>query len=99
MPVSAYLDNLMEQDPSLRKDTTGCGDNFLGGVLVSIARQLGNTTPLSMLDICAWGAASGGFTCTYHGGTYLETETGEKLKHLLPIVGAYHASVRMEGLV
>ncbi len=99
MPVSAYLDNLMEQDPSLRKDTTGCGDNFLGGVLVSIARQLGNTTPLSMLDICAWGAASGGFTCTYHGGTYLETETGEKLKHLLPIVGAYHASVRMGGLV
>jgi len=88
-PVSAYIDELLMKSPSLRKDTTGCGDNFLGGVLVSIARQLGRRLPLSMADICAWGAASGGFTCTYHGGTYLENRPGEKLDHLLPIVHAY----------
>lgn len=89
LPVSAYMDELMRKDPSLRKDTTGCGDNFLGGVLVSIAKQLEKGTPLSMLDICAWGAASGGYTCTYHGGTYLEQEKGEKAAQLLPVVQAY----------
>lgn len=88
-PVSAYIDELIAKNPSLRKDTTGCGDNFLGGVLISIARQLGRAQALSMMDICAWGAASGGFTCTYHGGTYLEKRRGEKLDYLLPIVHAY----------
>jgi len=95
-PVSAYMDELMEKDPSLRKDTTGCGDNFLGGVLVSIAQQLGKLKPLSMVDICAWGAASGGFACTYHGGTYVEKEHGEKLRHLLPVVQAYLETVKSE---
>ena len=90
--VSAYMDELMEQDPSLRKDTTGCGDNFLGGVLVSIARQKERSSLLSMKDICTWGAASGGFACTYHGGTYLETEPGEKEKQLLVVVQAYNKS-------
>jgi len=89
LPVSAYMDELMQKDPSLRKDTTGCGDNFLGGVLVSIAKQLESGAPLSMVDICAWGAASGGYTCTYHGGTYLEKEKGEKAAQLLPVVQAY----------
>lgn len=89
LPVSAYMDDLMHQNPTLRKDTTGCGDNFLGGVLVSIAKQLEKRTPLSMVDICAWGAASGGYTCTYHGGTYLEQTRGEKAGNLLPVVQAY----------
>lgn len=96
-PVSAHIDELMAQDPSLRKDTTGCGDNFLGGVLASIAQQLGKTPSLSMVDICAWGAASGGFTCTYHGGTYLERRAGEKLDHVRPIVAAYHSAVKAES--
>ena len=92
-PVSAYMDKLMGQDPTLRKDTTGCGDNFLGGVLVSIAQQKERSSLLSMKDICAWGAASGGFACTYHGGTFLETEPGEKEKQLLVVVQAYKESV------
>lgn len=91
-PVSAYMDKLMEQDPSLRKDTTGCGDNFLGGVLVSIVRQKERSSLLSMTDIFTWGAASGGFACTYHGGTYLEAEPGEKEKQLLVVVQAYKES-------
>lgn len=99
MPVSAYMDTLMEKDPSLRKDTTGCGDNFLGGVLVSIAQQMGKAELISMVDICAWGAASGGFACTYHGGTYLEKESGDKEKHLLPVVQAYLEAFRSEGRV
>lgn len=91
MPVSAYMDALMEKDPSMRKDTTGCGDNFMGGVLVSLAKQLGSgkTQGIDMVDLCAWGASSGGFTCTYHGGTFHEQVPGEKAKLLEPVVRAY----------
>ena len=90
-PVSAYMDELMLNDPSLRKDTTGCGDNFVGGVLVSLAKQLEHRErgTIAMDELCAWGAASGGFTCTYHGGTYHEKHAGEKANQLEPVVSDY----------
>ncbi len=92
-PVSAYIDDLIAGDPSLRKDTTGCGDNFMGGVLVSFARQLssGKTENLDLIDLCAWGASSGGFTCMYHGGMYDEKVRGEKAAQIIPAVKAYKA--------
>ena len=95
MPVSQYMDDLMAKDPSMRKDTTGCGDNFVGGVLVAIAKhQLKkDSTLIDMKDICAYGASSGGLTCTYHGGTFYEKQQGEKATLLQPIVEAYLESV------
>lgn len=91
LPVSVYMDDLMAKDPTLRKDTTGCGDNFVGGVLVSLAKQMksGKKDGITMADLCAWGASSGGFTCTYHGGTFHEAFPGEKAKLLEPVVQAY----------
>ncbi len=92
-PVSGYIDRMIASDPSLRKDTTGCGDNFLGGVLVAVSQTLGCSSdprrPISMANICAWGAASGGFACTYYGGTFHERESGEKGRLLEPVVQAY----------
>lgn len=95
LPVSAYMDGLMASNPTLRKDTTGCGDNFVGGVLVSLARQMakGRTSHVDMVDLCAWGAASGGFTCTYRGGMFHETHPGEKAGLIEPVVHAYLESV------
>ncbi len=95
LPVSAHMDEMMAKDPSLRKDTTGCGDNFVGGVLVSLASQLKHRhdTPIDMIDICAWGASSGGFTCTYHGGTFHENRPGEKADLLAPVVRSYKESI------
>ncbi|MBN2860778.1 MAG: carbohydrate kinase family protein [Sphaerochaetaceae bacterium] len=91
LPVNAYIDALLEKDSALRKDTTGCGDNFVGGVLVSLYRQLssGRKHHLDLLDIVAWGASSGGFTCMYHGGMYHESMKGEKLARLIPAVKVY----------
>lgn len=91
LPVSHYMDELIAQDPSLKKDTTGCGDNFVGGVLVALAKhQLKkDNTQVNMRDVCAYGAASGGLTLTYHGGTYHEKRKGEKASLLKPIVEAY----------
>lgn len=99
LPVSRYVDELLEQDPSLRKDTTGCGDNFVGGVIASLCLQLRDNSyaPLDIREACAWGSASGGFTCTYHGGTFYETNPGEKRHALAPIVAAYRQQVGLAG--
>ena len=95
LPVSRYVDELLEQDPSRRKDTTGCGDNFAGGVLASLCLQLMDNPepPVDIREACAWGAASGGFTCMYHGGTFYETKSGEKRAALAPIVAAYRQQI------
>ncbi len=91
MPVNTYIDDLMLADPSLRKDTTGCGDNFVGGALVALANHFKEPgdEQLEMREICAWGATSGGYTCLYHGGTYHESEVGEKARLLQPALEAY----------
>ncbi|MFW5821174.1 MAG: carbohydrate kinase family protein [Bacteroidota bacterium] len=64
----------------VRGDTTGCGDNFVGGMISSLAEQL-IASPDSKPDIVEMlrlGRASGGFACFYLGGTYFEKEEGEK---------------------
>jgi len=94
MPVSRRVDEMLERDPSLRKDSTGCGDNFVGGALVSVAKQLAvGKRQLELVDACAWGCASGGFACMYHGGTYHEQAPGEKLSRIEPLVQAYREVV------
>jgi len=61
-------------------DTTGCGDNFVGGVLASIALQLlCGTEALDLPTACALGIACGGQACFYLGGTYAEATPGDKL--------------------
>ncbi len=79
-PVCALVEKDMQAHPELKGDTTGCGDNFAGGVLTSLvaglqARKAGE---LDLVDALAWGSASGGFTCFVLGGTYLEKHPGEK---------------------
>ncbi len=84
LPVSGAVDKELELNPERKGDTTGCGDNFAGGVLASTADQLrskgkGN---IDLIEACAWGAASGGFACFYIGGTYIEKTKSEKLSHI-----------------
>ncbi len=80
-PICALVDEDLAAHPELRGDTTGCGDNFAGGVLTSLVTNLADKKPgeLDLVDACAWGSASGGFACFSIGGTYLEKEPGEKL--------------------
>ena len=75
-------------------DTTGCGDNFVGGVLTSIVMQLNQGIEiLNLEEACSWGIVSGGFTCFYMGGTYLEQQPGEKLTRIQPYYDAYREQV------
>ena len=64
-------------------DTTGCGDNFAGGIITSLALQLNcERGRFDLISALSWAVASGGFTCSYIGGTFFESYPGEKLKKI-----------------
>jgi sugar/nucleoside kinase (ribokinase family) len=88
MPVSRkVIDELKNAHGG---DTTGCGDNFVGGVIASVVTQLhnGNKHP-DIREACCWGVVSGGFACFYMGGTYFEEKPGEKRAKMEPYYDAY----------
>ena len=81
LPVSALADEDLAAHPERRGDTTGCGDNFAGGLLASVIMQLSDGAVAGELDMrtaAAWADASGGFACFCLGGTYLEKSKGDK---------------------
>jgi sugar/nucleoside kinase (ribokinase family) len=91
LPVSKYVGNILKTQNKIKGDTTGCGDNFVGGVLSSIVYQLLKMESefIDLYTACAWGIVSGGFTCFYMGGTYLEKYAGEKRKKIQSIFDKY----------
>lgn len=80
LPVSRKVTNDLKLNLSAKGDTTGCGDNFVGGVIASLAWQLRDNEKghFDLTDALSWGIASGGFSCFTVGGTYLERVSGEK---------------------
>jgi len=81
----------------LSGDTTGCGDNFAGGVIASLAWQLkekGTEKP-DLLESITWGVASGGHSCFFIGGTYIETKPGEKLSRVTELRDSYLEQIRL----
>jgi sugar/nucleoside kinase (ribokinase family) len=60
-------------------DTTGCGDNFAGGLIAALALQMkAGGSRLDFADALSWGIAAGGFTLGILGGTFYESKPGEK---------------------
>jgi sugar/nucleoside kinase (ribokinase family) len=91
LPVCEAVNRELAARPERRGDTTGCGDNFAGGVIASMAEQLA-ATPEGKVDLreCAvQGTVSGGFACFTIGGTFYEQYPGEKRKLLAPYIKAY----------
>lgn len=91
-PVSALADEDLAKYPERRGDTTGCGDNFAGGIVASLIRQWMegvSAGAISAQDAAAWAAASGGAACFCKGGTFIEKEPGEKLAILRRYATAY----------
>ncbi len=76
-------------------DTTGCGDNFAGGVMASLINQIkaGNKMP-ELREACMRGIVSGGYTCFYLGGTYFEEVPGEKQKKIEPYYAAFREQIK-----
>jgi sugar/nucleoside kinase (ribokinase family) len=76
-------------------DTTGCGDNFVGGVIASVVDQLQQSKlQPDLKEACCWGIVSGGFTCFYMGGTFFEEYAGEKKKKILPYYESYCKQIK-----
>ena len=96
-PICAAVDVELEAHPEKRGDTTGCGDNFAGGALASVVRQLVSGQKVGELEInrtAAWAAASGGFACFTLGGTFHEKQPGEKLSNVKPLYESYLEQIK-----
>ena len=74
----------IRSNPGLRGDTTGCGDNFAGGIIASLAEQLKMTKKgrFNLKEAISLGISSGGFCCFTIGGTYHEPYRGEKKQRI-----------------
>jgi sugar/nucleoside kinase (ribokinase family) len=91
LPVNKVIDRELATNPERRGDTTGCGDNFTGGVIAGIAEQLEECGPenLNLQEACVSGIAAGGFACFTIGGVFYETRPGEKVELLKPFIETY----------
>ena len=97
-PVSGKVKEIIIQSPEKVGDTTGCGDNFAGGVIASVARQLIDN-PNARVDIkkaIAVGTVSGGYACFYHGGTFYEEYPGQKWELIEPFYRDFLRQVAVE---
>lgn len=96
MPVSVVVTDELKKGHS--GDTTGCGDNFVGGVIASLVLQMqqGIGSP-DLKEACSWGIISGGYTCFYMGGTFMEEYPGEKFRKISPLYEAYQKQLRDEA--
>lgn len=86
------------RNKAYKGDTTGCGDNFVGGVIASVAKQMQQNPQkkISLKEAVVSGICSGGFACSYHGGTWFENTPGEKKREIENLIGAYHKQRRQK---
>ena len=91
IPVSEQVKSDIRHKRRTTGDTTGCGDNFAGGVIASVARQMIEHPGrrIDLLNAVAYGVASGGFTCFYMGGTWFEKVPGEKAGQVNSLYNQY----------
>jgi sugar/nucleoside kinase (ribokinase family) len=82
LPVSRKVTEDLNSASVKNGDTTGCGDNFAGGVIASIGQQLKSKARghFNFMGALSSAVASGGLACFYKGGTYFEKTPGEKYK-------------------
>lgn len=93
MPVCNWITEQNSENKNKIGDTTGCGDNFAGATIASIAKQLyeGNKKP-SLVEAAIKGNAAGGFTCYHLGGTYFESYKGEK-QNLINVIAKKYSEI------
>ncbi|MCK5816020.1 MAG: carbohydrate kinase family protein [Flavobacteriaceae bacterium] len=89
MPISNAVSSELKKGLNTG-DTTGCGDNFVGGIIASIVSQIQkNSDSFDLIEACIWGIISGGTTCFYVGGMFEEKFQGEKRELIEPYYKQY----------
>jgi len=99
LPTSKEIRRILESPERPIGDTTGCGDNFVGGILASLALQKESGLyrgAFDLVDACEMAIVSGGFACFYLGGTYIEKHEGEKRAHIQHFLELYRRQLREE---
>ncbi len=96
LPVCAAADRDLQMRRQQAGDTTGCGDNFVGGTLAALALGLQSGRRPELPTLCAWGAAAGGLARFQFGGVFLEKRPGEKLACVKDYVRAYREQTGIE---
>lgn len=96
LPVSREVRNRLASAECVPGDTTGCGDNFLGGVLASLSLQLSEQRqkPARLDQAVATGICAGGSACFQLGGVCLETEKGEARQRINSLYESYRGQVK-----
>ncbi len=95
LPVSDTVIEVLSRERSTLGDTTGCGDNFAGGVLTSLAVQIaeGRFGRLDLKRAVALGICAGGAACFQLGGVALESKPGERLAGITRLYEQYGQQV------
>jgi sugar/nucleoside kinase (ribokinase family) len=94
LPVSNAISKKI-REKIYNGDTTGCGDNFVGGVIGSLMFQLNEGRKKLDLEAAATlGIVSGGYACLYIGGTYFEKYPGEKYELMTPVLNDYKKQIK-----
>ena len=90
-PVKYPVSRLVTNEIRKKGDTTGCGDNFAGGIIASIAQQrkIRENGHFDFTHALSLAIASGGFACSYLGGTFLEEYQGEKQEKIQEFYSDY----------
>jgi sugar/nucleoside kinase (ribokinase family) len=85
LPIKDY------KTTGMKSDTTGCGDNFSGGVISSLVTQMmaGERKGFDLAEACSWGIASGTYTGLITGGVEFEKRKGEKLEKITRLYQDY----------
>ncbi|MDC7245313.1 MAG: carbohydrate kinase family protein [Sphaerochaetaceae bacterium] len=81
IPIVDEIDTDKKMGKLPTGDSVGCGDNFVGGVIASIAVQMEQGKKrFDLFESVISGNLNGGITSTVKGGTFYESYAGEKKK-------------------
>jgi sugar/nucleoside kinase (ribokinase family) len=78
--------------PANKGDTTGCGDNFAGGIIAAVAEQF-HRGAADLREACISAIAAGGFARFTLGGVFYETYPGEKRERLTAPLETYRKTL------
>ena len=79
----------LADNPHLKGDTTGCGDNFAGGLLTSLALQKERGKTLDLEEALRWASTCGGLACYHMGGVFHENFPGEKRQRVNELLATW----------
>lgn len=91
LPVSDEVQRRAASVDPANRDTTGCGDNFAGGVLTHLAGALAAhpATPVDLSEAVVQGVCAGAAAWFQLGGTYVESQPGEVARRVESFRSAY----------